>query len=331
MEIILWIGFILLVCGLLALDLGVFNKNPHAVSAKEAMGWTAVWVAVAMLFNVFVYFAYEHHLFGIGLHEGSAAMGGQEASLKFFTGYLIEKSLSLDNIFVIAVIFTYFKVPQRYQHEILFWGIVGALVLRAIMIIAGAALVHQFDWIMYVFGALLLWSSYKMLRSSDEEVHPEQNPVLKLVKRFYPVDTTFDSNRFFVIKDGVKHITPMLVVLLVIESTDVMFAVDSIPAIFAVTSDPFIVFTSNIFAILGLRSLYFVLASVLDKFQYLKYSLVFILAFVGVKMLLVHTEYKIPTEISLAAIVLSLAGGVLVSVWKAGRSKPTEEIEIEEE
>lgn len=310
---ILWIGFIILICLLLALDLGVFNKTPHKIKTREALGWTTLWVSLSLLFSLFIYFGYENHWLGLGETVGHV-LSGKEATLKYLTGYLIEQSLSIDNIFVIAVIFGYFKVPQHLQHRVLFWGILGAVVFRGIMIGAGAYLVARFGWIMYLFGAFLLYSAYKMATAGDEDVEPENNPIIRLVKRFYPVMNTMEDESFFVKRMGVTFVTPLFIALMVIETTDVMFAFDSIPAIFGITTDPFIVFTSNIFAILGLRSLYFVLASMLDKFQYLKYSLVIILAFVGIKMLTVEIIGHLPEWFSLAFIILCLVGGVVVSL-----------------
>ncbi len=314
----IWIVFLVLIFFLLALDLGVFHKSPHNISTKEAFGWTILWVSLASLFSFVVYFAYEN-----GWVANPDELDGKEAVLEYITGYLIEQSLSMDNIFVMAVIFGYFKIPKIYQHRVLFWGIVGALLFRGIMIGLGVVLIHQFSWIIYVFGALLLYSAYRMLFSDGEGVHPENNPVIKLVRRFFPVTKDFHGNHFFVRRKlrGKKIIgaTPLFIALMVVETTDIFFAVDSIPAIFAITTDPFIVFTSNIFAIMGLRSLYFVLASVLDKFKYLKYSLVFILAFVGVKMLISH-YVKIPAWLSLTVIAGALLIGVLVS-WSSFKEK----------
>ncbi len=296
MEIVLWLAFLVIVIGLLALDLGVLNRKAHVISTPEALGWTAIWVILALVFNVAVYYLYEHHLLGIGAELGHE-LNGRQAALLFFTGYLVEKSLSLDNIFVIALIFAYFRVPAMYQHRVLFWGILGALVLRGAMILAGAALIRRFDWIIYVFGALLILTAVKMLVARHDNLEPNKNPLVKLARRLYPVSPDFEGSRFFTRLEGRRAVTPLFLVLLVVESSDVLFAVDSIPAIFAVTTDPFIVFTSNVFAILGLRSLYFVLAGIMDKFRYLKMSLVFLLAYIGVKMLLSH-HYPIPTFVS---------------------------------
>jgi len=311
----IWIGFILLIFTFLALDLGVFHRKNEVVSTRSALRWTALWVAVALSFSVFVYFAYTN-----GWVANPGGLTGREAVVLYITGYLIEESLSMDNIFVIALIFTYFMVPKEYQHRVLFWGILGALVFRGLMIGIGAALVQRFDWMVYVFGALLIYSAYKMLRSGEEDINPGKNPVLRLIGRFYPVLKQFKGDKFFVrlpVKDRkVWAVTPLFVALMVVETTDVMFAVDSIPAIFAITTDPFIVFTSNIFAILGLRSLYFVLASLLDKFRYLKYSLIFILFFVGAKILASHWVH-LSAVVSLGVIALSLAAGIVFSLVKS--------------
>ncbi len=305
----IWIGFLLLVCLLLALDLGVFNRVPHAISTKEALGWTSFWIALSLLFSFAIYYLYEYELVA-----NSSGLSSRDAVMKYLTGYLVEKSLSLDNIFVIAMIFTYFNVPQKYQHRVLFWGILGALIFRGIMIFLGVILITKFSWLTYVFGVFLLYSAYKMW-SSNDSVHPNQNPIIKYVSRLFPVTKEFHGESFFVRRKHILAATPLFIALLVVETTDIMFAFDSIPAIFAITTDPFIVFTSNIFAILGLRSLYFVLASVLDKFKYLQHALVFILAYVGVKMLLVH-HVHIPEWLSLSVIIVSLTAGVLVSMYK---------------
>jgi tellurite resistance protein TerC len=305
--IIFWIAFLILVAGMLALDLGVFNKKDHEIGVGEALRWTGVWIGVSLLFNLALYF-----LYGKGYIPNTELSGG-EAALEFLTGYIIEKSLSMDNIFVMAAIFGYFKIPKIYQHRVLFWGILGAIIFRGVFVIGGAALLHHFEWIMYVFGALLIFSALKMLFSKeDEEQDLSQNTVVKLAKKFFPITTKIEGHAFFLKENGKRFITPLLLSLLVIETTDIFFAVDSIPAIFAVTQDPFIVFTSNIMAILGLRSLYFALAAMLGKFHLLKYALVFILGFVGVKMLIMEV-YKIPTWISLSVIVFALGLGIAAS------------------
>ena len=311
---LLWIIFIVLICFFLALDLGVFNKNPHVVTTREAFGWTALWVSVSLLFSIVVYYAYE-------LDWVAGDLSGSKAVLLYLSGYLVEQSLSMDNIFVIAIIFSYFQVPKQYQHRVLFWGILGALVFRGIMIALGAALIHQFEWVIYIFGAFLLYSAYKML-TVGEAVHPSKNPTIKFIRRFFAVSTTYEKDKFFVRKRGLLVATPLFVALMVVETTDILFAFDSIPAIFGITTDSFLVFTSNIFAIMGLRSLYFVLASVLDKFQYLKYSLVAILFFVGIKMLL-HEVWKPEELMSLVVIFVSLLTGIAVSLVKAKDAPPT--------
>ncbi len=317
MVILVWIAFILLVFALLFLDLAVFHKKLHEEHTKEALIWSVVWIGISLLFNVVIYFAYKNHWFNLGTHQFSS-LGGDDAALKFFTGYILEKSLSIDNLFVIAMVFAYFDTPIKYQHEILFWGILGALISRGLMIISGAALLNHFSWITYIFGILLLFSAYKMLTSGDNTVDPGKNPVINFLKRFYPVTSELQDGKFFVKINGTHYLTPLFVVLMVIETSDAMFAVDSIPAVLAVTTDSFIVFTSNIFAILGLRSLYFVLASFMHKFHYLKLSLVFVLGFVGAKMLIVHF-IKIPISISLAIIGGILLIGVITSIISNGK------------
>jgi tellurite resistance protein TerC len=295
----------------------VFHRRPHVISIKEALAWTAFWVALAMVFNGFVYLLYEHHWLDFGTSLRHELEGG-EAALKFFTGYLVEKSLSIDNIFVIAMIFAYFGVPLQYQHRVLFWGILGALVMRGVMIAVGTALIAKFSWTTYVFGALLLLTAGKLLVTRHDNLVPERNLFVRWVRRMYPVSGEFDGSRFFSVVDGKRAITPLLLSLIVVETSDVFFAVDSIPAIFAITRDPFIVFTSNVFAILGLRSLYFAVAGMMERFRFLKMSLVFLLAFVGVKMLLAH-QHPIPTVTSLAIIVGILAVGIAASVLASHR------------
>lgn len=295
----LWIGFNVFVLLMLALDLGVFHRKAHVVSFREAIAWTIAWVTLALLFNL-----------------GIAHYAGPEKAIEFLTGYVIEYSLSVDNIFVFALLFSYFAVPPMHQHRVLFWGILGALVMRAIMIGLGTVLITKFAWIIYVFGAFLILTGIKMIVKREEEIHPERNPVVKWFKKFMPVTNDFRGNKFFVRENGVRMATPLFVVLMLVEISDVIFAVDSIPAIFAVTKDPFIVYTSNVFAILGLRSLYFALSGVLDKFHYLKVGLGVVLTFVGVKMLLGHTEWKIDTHLSLGVIVAILTASVVASlVW----------------
>ncbi len=310
---LIWIGFLLFILLLLAIDLGLLNKEAHVISTREALRWTTLWVSVSLLFGIAVYFMYER-----GFQPSE--LSGENAVLKYLTGYLVELSLSMDNIFVIAVIFNYFNIPARFQHRVLFWGILGAVFFRGLMITIGVVLIHQFDWIIYVFAAFLLYSAFKML-STGESVHPSRNPVINWVRRFFPVTKDFEGQHFFVRKRHIKAATPLFVALMVIETTDIMFAFDSIPAILAITTDPFLVFSSNIFAILGLRSMYFVLASMLEKFYYLKYSLVGILFFVGIKMLL-HQLVEWPEWVSLAVIVLFLGSGIGVSLYQDRRVEP---------
>ena len=317
MTALIWAGFIVLILAFLALDLGVFNRRPHEISVTEALCWTGFWILTALAFNVLVYWFYENNWMGAGL-QFSPDIDGRTAAVEFLTGYLLEKSLSLDNIFVIALIFSYFKVPLAYQHRVLFWGVVGALVLRGIMIGAGALLLQNFAWMTYVFGGLLLFSAARMLLARHDNLTAEDNFVVRSTRRWIPVTEKFHGAKFFVVENGVRMATPLLLVLIMVETTDVFFAVDSIPAIFAVTDQPFIVYTSNIFALLGLRALYFALAPLLQRFRYLKASLVFLLAYVGVKMLLAH-HYPIPAMVSLAMIGGILAVGILASLIGSSR------------
>lgn len=305
---LIWIAFIVLIIFFLALDLGVFHKDAHQITTKEALRWTTLWVSVSLMFTGAIYWIYENDL-----SQNVNNLTSSQAILKYLTGYVIELSLSLDNIFVIALIFAYFKVPKLLQHRVLFWGILGAIFFRAVMILLGIALINQFAWITFVFGVLLLYSAYKMLTSDDQEIDPDKNPIIKYAGKLFPVTAEFEGNKFFVVKGGVRMATPLFIALLMVETTDILFAVDSIPAIFAITTDPFLVFSSNIFAILGLRSLYFVLASMLDKFSLLKYSLVFILAFVGLKMILINYIH-LPEWLSLVVIVGALGTGVIASL-----------------
>lgn len=313
MQIWVWVGFLVFVVVMLALDLGVFNRKAHVIKISEALLWTAFWIMLSLIFNGLIYYFYENHLFGIGQEIGHQ-LSGSQAALQFFTGYIIEKSLSLDNIFVIAMIFAYFQVPVIFQHRVLFWGILGALVMRGAMILVGTALIERFAWMTYIFGGLLVITAVKMLVARHDNLEPDKNILVRVARRIYPISNHFEEGRFFTRINGQRGITPLFLVLLVIESTDVLFAVDSIPAIFAVTRDPFLIFTSNVFAILGLRSLYFALAAMMDKFRYLKMSLVFVLAFVGTKMIVVH-YYAVPTGLSLAIIVGILSVGIMASVY----------------
>ncbi len=295
----LWIAFNAFVLLMLALDLGVFHRKSHVVALKESLIWTAVWIGLALVFNLGVW-----HFFGT------------LQAVQFLTGYVIEKSLSVDNVFVFALLFSYFAVPLQNQHKVLFWGILGALVMRAIMIAAGAILIERFTWIVYLFGAFLILTGIKMLVKRNETLHPERNPVVNWFKKLVPVTPDYRGDRFFVREKGVLMATPMFVVLLLVEISDLIFAVDSISAIFAVTTDPFIVYTSNVFAILGLRSLYFALAGAVDKFHYLKTGLAVVLMFVGVKMLLAHSPWKLDTLLALGIIVLVLAGSIVLSLMR---------------
>jgi len=309
-----WVGFLALIAFFLALDLGVFHKKDSTVSAKSALTWTAVWFVVSCAFNVVIYYGYDIHLFGLGTDEGAAA-DGKTAAIQYFTGYVVELSLSLDNIFVIALLFRFFKVPGQYQHRILFWGILGAIVLRVAMILAGAALIRNFSWMTYVFGGILVITAAKMaLSKDDEEFDPENSRMVKIIRKFITISPKIDGNRFFTTVNGKRMATPLFLVLIIIEGTDVVFAVDSIPAIFGITQDPFLVFTSNMFAIMGLRSLYFALASLLDNFAFLKHSLVVVLGFVGVKMIIAGFGIHIPALISLAVIVGVLVAGIVASI-----------------
>ena len=323
MTLLIWGAFVLAILGLLALDLGVFNRRPHEISVTEALGWTAFWILLALVFNVLVFWLYENNWIGAGM-AFPEDIDGRTAAIEFFTGYLLEKSLSLDNIFVIALIFAYFRVPLAYQHRVLFWGVIGALLLRGIMIAAGAALLHRFAWMTYVFGGLLLFTAARMLVARHDNLAPEETWIVRLTRRWIPVAEEYEGHRFLIERDGVRMATPLLLVLLLVETTDVMFAVDSIPAIFAVTDEPFIVYTSNVFAILGLRSLYFALAPMLERFRFLKASLVFVLGYIGVKMLLTHT-YPIPAAVSLAMVGGILGIGLLASVM--GGSQDTAALE----
>jgi len=309
LSIGLWVGFNVFVLGMLAVDLGVFHRKSHAVSGREALIWSLVWISLSLVFNAVIYFFWDRMM-------PASSYSNSEAALAFFTGYLIEKSLSVDNIFVFILIFSFFGVPAAYQHRVLFWGILGALVMRGILIVVGAALLKEFHWIIYIFGAFLIFTGIRMAWHHDENVEPDKNPVVRFFRRFMPVTETLEDGKFFVRRAGKLMATPLFLILLVVESTDLVFAVDSIPAIFAVTEDPFIVYTSNAFAILGLRALYFLLANVMDKFQYLKYGLAAVLTFVGIKMVIVDF-YKIPIGVSLGVVAGILAVSILASLWRA--------------
>lgn len=296
-----WIGFSAVVLALLAIDLGVVNRKAHVVSMKEAARWSAFMVVLAMAFN-----------YGVFHYRGT------EAGLQFLTGYLIELALSVDNIFVFVLIFAYFKVPPKFQHRVLFWGVLGALLMRGAMIGAGAVLIERFHWIIYVFGAFLVFTGIRMATHDEMDIEPESNPALKLVRRFIPISPRYDGQRFFTQEERGGRLrrvaTPLFVVLVLVETTDLIFAVDSIPAIFAITRDPFLVYTSNVFAILGLRSLYFLLAGVIDKFHYLKLGLAGVLVFIGIKMLVTFFDFHVPVGISLGVVGLLLGSSVVASL-----------------
>jgi tellurite resistance protein TerC len=297
-HISLWIVFNAFVLAMLALDLGVFHRKAHVVNIKEALGWSGIWIGLAFLFNLGIYFWW-----------------GRDTALEFLAAYLIEKSLSVDNIFIFVLIFSYFQVPSLYQHKVLFWGILGALIMRALFIAAGVTLIQKFHWIIYVFGALLIITGIRMALHKDKEIHPERNPVLRLFRRFVPTVKHYEGSSFFVKIDRRSFATPLFVVLLLVETTDVIFAIDSIPAVLAITTDPFIVYTSNVLAILGLRALYFALAGIMQLFHYLHYGLSAILVFVGSKMLLADI-YKIPIGIALCVLAAILLISVLMSVLR---------------
>ncbi len=311
----LWIGFLVLIFAILLFDLLVVNREAHVIPMRTALGWTCFYAALAVAFGGLVYLLFDNGWAGAGTEFG-VGLTAHDATVQYLTGWILEQSLSLDNVFVIALVFGYFGVPLSQQHRVLFWGILGVLVMRGIMIALGAALIARFDWIMYVFGALLLLTAGKLLLSGDEQVDPGKNPLVRLFRRLYPVTDGFRGSQFFVLEDGRRKMTPLFLALIVVESTDLLFAVDSIPAVFGVTQDTFLVFTSNIFAILGLRSLYFTLAGLMERFRHVKLALVFILAFVGVKMLVAH-HLKVPDLLSLGIIAGALALGVLASLRSA--------------
>jgi tellurite resistance protein TerC len=306
-----WALFVAAVVVFLALDLGVFHRRAHVVRFREALAWTCIWFTTAMLFAWVI---------APRMVEG----WGTVQSGEFVTGYILELSLSMDNVFVIAVIFSYFGVPREYQHRVLFWGILGALVMRAVMILGGVALVQRFHWLLYVLGVFLVYTGIKMLFGGDPEVHPERNWSIRMARKLCPVTSHFDGEKFLTRLDGRRALTPLALVLLMVETTDIIFAVDSIPAIFGVTQNPYIVFTSNVFAILGLRSLYFVLAGAIQYFQFLKYGLALVLAFIGVKMLVAKWVH-IGTDVSLAVVLGVIFASVVISVlhaWNQKRRQP---------
>ena len=306
---IVWISFLAAILLFLALDLGVFNKTPHLISTKEASKWTAIWVTLSFLFSGIIYWLYSNDYI-----SNPDRLKPVAASIKYITGYLIELSLSVDNIFVIAIIFAAFRIPKKYQHRVLFWGILGAIIFRGLMIYFGVLLIHKFSWTTYVFGIFLIFTAAKMLfTKEDEKFEPKKSFVYRILRKIIPVTSHIDGEHFFVKRRHITAATPLFVALIVIEVMDVIFALDSVPAILAITSDPFLVFSSNIFAILGLRSMYFFLANMLEKFAHLEYSLIAILSFVGFKMLS-HDFVEIPEWFSLAFIALSLLIGIIVSL-----------------
>lgn len=307
----LWIGFSLFILAMLALDLGLFNRKAHTIRYREAWIWSAVWVTVAMIFA------------GIVFHYQ-----GSQRGFEFLTGYLIELSLSVDNLFVFLLIFSYFKVPSKFQHRVLFWGVMGALFMRLTMIFVGAALINKFHWIIYIFGGFLVYTGIKMFRQEEIEIHPEQNPLVRFVTRFLPITRHYEEEKFFTTSTGKRTGTLLLLVLMVVEVTDLVFAVDSIPAIFAITRDTFIVYTSNVFAILGLRSMYFLLAGVVEKFRYLRVGLAIVLTFIGVKMLLGAVGVIISIKISLSLVALVLVGSVIASLLFAPEDDTTIQVDL---
>lgn len=311
-QTLLWLGFAVLVLGALAIDLGLFQRKAHVVRPKEALVWSMIWIVLALAFNVAVYH-----------------FRGKEAALQFLTGYLVEKSLSVDNLFVFLMIFSYFGVPREHESRILMWGVLTAILTRAIFIVAGTELMTRFAWTTYVFGGILIFTGLRLLLKKEGVIEPERNPVVRLFRKLFPVSPRLDGQRFFTRVDGKLMATPLFITLIVVETTDVVFAVDSVPAIFAVVTPPdtFLIYTSNVFAILGLRQLYFLLAHLMGAFRFLKFGLVFILVFVGVKMLLAHSPYKVPTNISLGVIGGTLAVSVIASLlFPARRPAPAPEV-----
>jgi tellurite resistance protein TerC len=327
----IWTGFIVFVLALLALDLGVFNRKAHVISVKEALGWSAIWITLGLLFSVFIYFAYDNHWLGIGTRPDDVddiVLDGRAAAIRYLTGYVVEKSLSIDNIFVIAMIFRYFAIPAMYQHRVLFWGIVGALLMRGAMIAAGATLIEHFHWVLYLFGLFLIFTAVKMLFVKGEHGgDPGKNWIVRLVRRWFGVTDEFHGEHF-TIRNPAFALTPLAMALIVVETTDLIFAVDSIPAIFAITADAFLVFTSNVFAMLGLRSLYFALAEAIAKFRYLKYSLAIVLGVVGVKMLIARYLKELLGQqfnfYLLGVIAIILAAGVGASLLSDRRQRECE-------
>lgn len=327
-----WTGFAVFILAMLAIDLGLFNRKAHAPTYKETVGWSITWISMALIFNVLIYF-YGLEYFAA---DPNAAGKAWDVALKFLTGYLIELSLSVDNLFVFLLIFSYFQVPKKYQHRVLFWGVLGALVMRIVMIFIGASLIERFNWIIYIFGAFLVYTGIKMFREEETQIEPEKNPVVRFVQRFIPITHHYEGEKFFTVQDGRRVGTLLFLVLVVVEVTDLVFAVDSIPAIFGITTDRFIVYTSNVFAILGLRTFFFLLLSVIEKFHYLRVGLAFVLTFIGVKMLLpmlgdgaaylinlagnaplaetIRHYDHIPTGISLVVVASALVLSVILSL-----------------
>jgi len=299
-----WTVFAVFILGMLALDLFVFHRRAHEVRIREALRYAAMWISLALLFNLWIYFTRGH-----------------DAAIEFLTAYLIEESLSLDNLFVFLLLFSYFGVPPAYQHKVLFWGILGALVMRFVFIVAGVSLISQFHWVIYLFGAVLVWSGIRMAKGQDVQVQPERSPVLRMLRRFLPIHSSFDGSRFFTRDHGRLLATPLFVVLVMVETTDLVFAVDSIPAVLAISRDPFIIYTSNVFAILGLRSLFFALAGLMRVFRYLGQGLSAILVFVGVKMIL-SDLFPIPTPVALGVVAAVLAVSVVASLLTRGGAPP---------
>ncbi len=312
-QIYWWIGFHIFIFMMLALDLGVFHRKSHTVTVREALTWSAVWIALALLFNAGVFYT-----------------RGYDSALEFLAGYLLEESLSVDNLFVFLLLFSYFKVPADYQHKVLFWGIIGALIMRALFIGVGAVLIAKFHYILYLFGIFLVITGVRMAFDKGDEVNPENNILVKAFRRFFPVTDKYDGSNFFTVENGVRKATLLFIVLLIVEATDILFAADSIPAVFAVTQDPFIVYTSNIFAILGLRSLYFALAGIMNLFHYLKFGLSVILSFIGIKMLIMDI-YKIPIGAALGFVIFVLITSIIASkIWPQEETKETETKEAEQ-
>ena len=307
----LWLGFSIFIVTMLSLDLGLLNRKAHAISYREAWIWSSVWITLAMIFAGVVFY-----------YQGS------QRGLEFLTGYLIELSLSVDNLFVFLLIFSYFKVPAKFQHRVLFWGVMGALVMRLTMIFVGAALIQRFHWIIYIFGAFLVYTGIKMFRHDEIDVQPDQNIAVRIVTRFLPITRHYDEEKFFTTINGKRTGTLLLLVLMVVEVTDLVFAVDSIPAIFAITTNTFIVYTSNVFAILGLRSMYFLLAGVVEKFRYLRIGLAIVLTFIGVKMLVTAVGFHIPIWFSLIFVAVVLAGSVVASMLIPPKERENPKIQL---